>query len=135
MLKALLTDASDTVGLTALPAPLLIGEKRASCTSRPPPPPPPPRPGWPPRPPSSILCCLPRLTADAADSEAVRCSAGSGGFRVSGVLGFDMVAVVGDIANGYEGKYDIRIQTITCDTFGAEHGMLHHLHISCLKAA
>ena len=101
MLKALLTDASDTVGLAALPPPLLIGEKRASCTSRPPPPPRPP--GWPPpRPPSSILCCRPRLT-DAADSEAVRCSAGSGGFLVSGVLGFDIVAVVGDIASGYEG--------------------------------
>ena len=101
MLKALLTDASDTVGLAALPAPLLIGEKRASCTSRPPPPPRPP--GWPPpRPPSSILCCRPRMT-DAADSEAVRCSAGSGGFLVSGVLGFDIVAVVGDIASGYEG--------------------------------
>ena len=97
MLKALLTDASDTVGLAALPPPLLIGEKRASCTSRPPPPPPPP-----PRPPSSILCCRPRMT-DAADSEAVRCSAGSGGFLVSGVLGFDIVAVVGDIASGYEG--------------------------------
>ena len=97
MLNALLTEASDTVGLAALPAPpLLIGEKRASCTSRPPPPLPNPL-GCPPRPPSSILCCRPRLT-EAADSEAVRCSAGSGGFRVSGVLGFDIV--VGDIASG-----------------------------------
>ena len=44
------------------------------------------------------------IVVEAADSEAVRCSAGSGGFLVSGVLGLEDIAVIvaeGDMASGW----------------------------------